>query len=69
MVGQPAHKISGNLFALRFPSNPFFGSNDRKYFFLLVLCIFYFTYWYKIVVMEDMSLANRRGRREGDEPG
>ena len=24
---------------------------------------------YKIVLMEDVSLANRRGRREGDKPG
>ena len=24
---------------------------------------------YKIVLMEEVSLANRRGRREGDKPG
>ena len=37
---------------------------------MLVLCIFfYFMHEYKIELMEEVSLANRRGRREGDKPG
>ena len=49
------------------PYNPFLAPITEKVS-LPVLCIFSFRHQYKICLMEDVSLANRRGRREGDKP-